>query len=103
MPDPAAVEGTEAEKRLAFADACRMLNNRISIFTSLPLANLDRHDAAEASRRDWRAPRDDRAGADVTEQLPPSEFDLPRRLAAEALGTALLVATVVGSGIMADG
>ena len=29
-------------------------------------------------------------------------FDLPRRLAAEALGTLLLVATVVGSGIMAD-
>jgi glycerol uptake facilitator-like aquaporin len=31
-----------------------------------------------------------------------SAFDLPRRLAAEALGTALLVATVVGSGIMAE-
>jgi glycerol uptake facilitator-like aquaporin len=31
------------------------------------------------------------------------EFDLPRRLAAEALGSALLVATVVGSGIMAEG
>jgi glycerol uptake facilitator-like aquaporin len=29
-------------------------------------------------------------------------FDLRRRLAAEALGTALLVATVVGSGIMAE-
>jgi glycerol uptake facilitator-like aquaporin len=29
-------------------------------------------------------------------------IDLPRRLAAEALGTGLLVATVVGSGIMAD-
>jgi glycerol uptake facilitator-like aquaporin len=29
-------------------------------------------------------------------------FDLPRRLAAEGLGTALLVATVVGSGIMAE-
>ena len=29
-------------------------------------------------------------------------IDLPRRLAAEALGSALLVATVVGSGIMAD-
>jgi len=28
--------------------------------------------------------------------------DLPRRLAAEALGTGILVATVVGSGIMAD-
>jgi glycerol uptake facilitator-like aquaporin len=31
-----------------------------------------------------------------------SDFDLPRRLTAEALGTALLVATVVGSGIMAE-
>ena len=29
-------------------------------------------------------------------------MDLPRRLAAEALGTAVLVATVVGSGIMAE-
>lgn len=42
VPDPAAVEGTEAEKRLAFADAYRMLNNRISIFVSLPLKSLDR-------------------------------------------------------------
>jgi len=32
--------------------------------------------------------------------VPP--FDLPRRLVAEALGTALLVATVVGSGVMAE-
>src|SRR5947207_1691769 len=31
-----------------------------------------------------------------------SGFDLPRRFVAEALGTALLVATVVGSGIMAE-
>jgi glycerol uptake facilitator-like aquaporin len=31
-----------------------------------------------------------------------SEFDTARRLVAEALGTGLLVATVVGSGIMAD-
>jgi glycerol uptake facilitator-like aquaporin len=29
-------------------------------------------------------------------------YDLPRRLAAETLGTALLVATVIGSGIMAE-
>jgi glycerol uptake facilitator-like aquaporin len=29
-------------------------------------------------------------------------YDLPRRLVAETLGTALLVATVVGSGIMAE-
>src|ERR1700722_2210941 len=33
---------------------------------------------------------------------PPDTFDLPRRLAAEALGTGILVATVVGSGIMAE-
>jgi glycerol uptake facilitator-like aquaporin len=31
-----------------------------------------------------------------------ASYDLSRRLAAEALGTALLVATVVGSGIMAE-
>ena len=31
-----------------------------------------------------------------------NEYDLPRRLAAEALGTACLLATVVGSGIMAE-
>src|SRR5881396_600950 len=31
-----------------------------------------------------------------------SGYDLPRRLVAEALGTALLVAAVVGSGIMAE-
>ena len=42
VPDPAAAEGSEAEKRFAFSDAYRMLNNRISIFTSLPLASLDR-------------------------------------------------------------
>lgn len=42
VPDPAAAEGTDAEKHLAFADAYRMLNNRISIFTALPIASLDR-------------------------------------------------------------
>ena len=42
IPDPAAADGTEAERRLAFADAYRMLNNRISIFTSLPIRSLDR-------------------------------------------------------------
>ncbi|SEB52756.1 protein tyrosine phosphatase [Nitratireductor aquibiodomus] len=42
LPDPAAVTGTEAEKHLAFADTYRMLNNRISVFTALPLASLDR-------------------------------------------------------------
>ena len=42
VPDPAAVEGPEAVKRAAFADTCRMMTNRISIFTSLPIKSLDR-------------------------------------------------------------
>lgn len=42
VPDPAAATGSEAEVRLAFADAFRMLDNRISIFTSLPISSLDR-------------------------------------------------------------
>jgi arsenate reductase len=42
VPDPVAVEGTEAERRLAFAEAYRMLSNRISVFVNLPLRTLDR-------------------------------------------------------------
>lgn len=42
VPDPAAADGTEAEKHLAFAEAYRMLNSRISIFTSLPMASIDK-------------------------------------------------------------
>jgi arsenate reductase (thioredoxin) len=42
LPDPSAVEGTETERRLAFADAHRMLYQRIGIFTNLPLASLDK-------------------------------------------------------------
>jgi protein-tyrosine-phosphatase len=42
LRDPAAVEGSEAEKRAAFADAYRMLLNRISIFVNLPIASIDR-------------------------------------------------------------
>ncbi len=42
VPDPAAATGNEAEIALAFADTFRVLDNRISLFTSLPLASLDR-------------------------------------------------------------
>lgn len=42
VSDPAAAEGTEAQRRLAFADAYRQLNNRISIFVNLPIQSLDR-------------------------------------------------------------
>lgn len=41
LPDPSAAEGTEAERRFAFADTHRMLYQRIGIFTNLPLASLD--------------------------------------------------------------
>ncbi|HMA71905.1 MAG TPA: arsenate reductase ArsC [Xanthobacteraceae bacterium] len=41
IPDPAEATGNEAEVRLAFADALRMLTNRINIFISLPIRSLD--------------------------------------------------------------
>jgi arsenate reductase len=42
VPDPAAAEGTDAERWAAFREAFRVMENRIKIFTSLPLAKLDR-------------------------------------------------------------
>jgi arsenate reductase (thioredoxin) len=42
VPDPAEAEGTEPEKALAFSDTYRMLNSRISIFTSLPINSIDK-------------------------------------------------------------
>jgi hypothetical protein len=41
VPDPAAVEGSEADKWVAFRSTFKMLDNRIKIFTSLPIASLD--------------------------------------------------------------
>jgi arsenate reductase len=41
IPDPAEATGNEAEVRLAFADALRMLTNRINIFVNLPIHSLD--------------------------------------------------------------
>ncbi|HTZ78405.1 MAG TPA: arsenate reductase ArsC [Stellaceae bacterium] len=42
VPDPAAVEGSEATRMLAFREAFRALERRIKIFTSLPIEKLDR-------------------------------------------------------------
>ncbi|TCN21262.1 arsenate reductase ArsC [Sinorhizobium americanum] len=42
IPDPAAAEGSETERHFAFAETYRMLNNRISIFISLPMTSLDK-------------------------------------------------------------
>ena len=50
LPDPAAVEGSDEEKRLAFRDAAVTLKRRIDLMLSLPLASLD----AVAIRRELR-------------------------------------------------
>lgn len=42
IPDPAEATGTEAQIGQAFSDAYRMLNQRIGLFTALPIASLDK-------------------------------------------------------------
>ena len=41
VEDPAAVEGSDADKRRAFSKAFVEMNRRISLFINLPLAKLD--------------------------------------------------------------
>jgi len=62
VPDPAAAVGNEAERHLAFAEAYRMLRNRISIFVNLPLATIDR--LALKDRLDEIGRAETRAGAE---------------------------------------
>jgi hypothetical protein len=85
VPDPAAVEGAEETKVAAFREATRILLNRIRIFTSLHSTNWTGCRCKQGCARSARR---------VT--------SLPRRCAAEAIGTALLLAAVVGSGIMGE-
>jgi arsenate reductase len=42
FPDPVAVEGTDEEKRAAFAQTLRQIRTRVQLFLSLPLETLDR-------------------------------------------------------------
>jgi arsenate reductase len=42
IEDPAAIEGTDDEKRAAFRKALRELESRIKSFVDLPIANLDK-------------------------------------------------------------
>jgi arsenate reductase len=42
LPDPAKAEGNDAERAFAFDDCFRMLNQRISIFVSLPFDKLSK-------------------------------------------------------------
>ena len=42
VPDPAAVQGEEAEQRRAFREAYVTLENRIKLLVALPIEKLDR-------------------------------------------------------------
>lgn len=42
IPDPASVEGSEADRMLAFRQALAALERRIAIFVNLPIDSLDR-------------------------------------------------------------
>ena len=42
VPDPAAVQGTEAEQRRAFRETYVALENRIKLLAALPIDKLDR-------------------------------------------------------------
>jgi protein-tyrosine-phosphatase/N-acetylglutamate synthase-like GNAT family acetyltransferase len=42
LPDPAAIDGSDHEKRRAFRDALEALESRIKLLTGLPLSSLDR-------------------------------------------------------------
>lgn len=42
IPDPAKIDGSDAEKAAAFLDAFRMLKRRIDLLLALPLASLEK-------------------------------------------------------------
>ena len=102
MPDPAAKIGTEAEMRFAFADTMRMLTNRINIFVSLPMKSLD---ALTLQKQLDAIGKNEGQRVPISRKTPNEarrSVSLPQRLVAETLGTAFLLAAVVGSGIMAQ-
>ena len=74
-----------------------MLHQRIAIFMALPIRSLDQ--LSLQRRLEGDRPHGRRNGQGRRADLMPP---LARRLAAEALGTAFLLAAVVGSGIMAQ-
>src|SRR5262249_14171901 len=93
IPDPAEAKGTPAEIALAFEDAYRMLNQRIAVLAALPPRSIDalslQSKLSEIGMMD---------GATTA----PEKTWLGRRIFSEWLGTAFLLAAVVGSGIMAQ-
>ena len=99
IEDPAAVEGLGYPKRSRLRDRVQVTSTTVSPF-SRPSRCEDRQLALGCKLRDIG--RMEGATSAPAEGELMAAFDLPRRLTAEALGTALLVATVVGSGIMAE-
>jgi arsenate reductase (thioredoxin) len=63
VADPAAVEGSDTEKWLAFRQAFRELESRIKIFTSLPIQSLDRVKLQQRVREIGQRRRDPEAAA----------------------------------------
>ena len=61
IPDPAAVEGTDSDKRLAFRQAFQELESRIKAFTSLPIAAFDKAKLQEKLNAIGRSPTTDAA------------------------------------------
>ena len=59
IPDPASVEGTDVQKGFAFCEAFRLMETRINLFLSLPLASIDRMRLKERLDAIGKAPPDD--------------------------------------------
>jgi protein-tyrosine-phosphatase len=56
VPDPAAVEGSETQRWMAFRNAFKALESRVKIFTSLPIDSLDRMRLKERLEAIGKAP-----------------------------------------------
>ncbi len=56
LPDPAAVEGSDTDQRVAFRETLEALENRIKSFASLPLASLDRKELQQHLQAIGRTP-----------------------------------------------
>src|SRR6185437_3646615 len=65
VPDPAAVEGAEAERRAAFRDAYNRLEARIKLLVALPIDKLDRLMLKREAERIGRV------GTDMAEKASP--------------------------------
>ena len=84
-----------------------MLNNRIGIFTSLPISKLDRLSLKRRMDDIGASENIDPTGMSIDDGLqnaslepPLHPFTATQRVASETLGTTLLLAIVIGSGIM---